>query len=62
VQFRLPEELRSVEPVLRELIQARVGRARWKSGSRFTPADCGRAADQRERRFARGRSPKHRER
>ena len=26
VQFRLPEELRSVEPARRELIQARVGR------------------------------------
>src|SRR5258708_24901163 len=28
VQFRLPEELRSVEPALRELIQARVGRGK----------------------------------
>src|SRR5947207_4219368 len=26
VQFRLPDELRTVEPALRELIQARVGR------------------------------------
>jgi uncharacterized protein (TIGR00255 family) len=28
VQFRLPEELRTVEPMLRELIQARVGRGK----------------------------------
>jgi uncharacterized protein (TIGR00255 family) len=28
VQFRLPEELRAVEPALRELIQARVGRGK----------------------------------
>src|SRR5689334_19094478 len=28
VQFRLPDELRAVEPALRELIQARVGRGK----------------------------------
>jgi len=38
VQFRLSEELRTVEPALRELIQARVARgrawpaARWSAG------------------------------
>ncbi|MGB5082252.1 MAG: YicC/YloC family endoribonuclease [Burkholderiales bacterium] len=37
VQFRLPEELRAVEPVLRELIQARVGRGKVECRVAVTP-------------------------
>ncbi len=37
VQFRLPEELRSVEPALRELIQARVGRGKVECRVSVTP-------------------------
>ncbi len=37
VQFRLPEELRSVEPALRELIQARVSRGKVEIRVSVTP-------------------------
>lgn len=37
VQFRLPEELRAVEPALRELIQARVGRGKVECRVSVTP-------------------------
>jgi len=37
VQFRLPEELRTVEPALRELIQARVGRGKVECRVSVTP-------------------------
>src|SRR5258706_1251688 len=37
VQFRLPEELRSGEPALRELIQARVGRGKEEIRVSVTP-------------------------
>src|SRR5690349_19839493 len=37
VQFRLPDELRSVEPALRELIQARVGRGKVECRVSVTP-------------------------
>src|SRR6267143_2856571 len=37
VQLRLPEELRSVEPALRELIQARVGRGKVEIRVSVTP-------------------------
>src|SRR3979490_522356 len=37
VQFRLAEELRSVEPALRELIQARVGRGKGEIRVSVTP-------------------------
>ena len=37
LQFRLPEELRSVEPALRELIQARVGRGKVECRVALTP-------------------------
>jgi uncharacterized protein (TIGR00255 family) len=37
VQFRLPEELRAVEPTLRELIQARVGRGKVECRVSVTP-------------------------
>jgi len=41
VQFRLPEELRAVEPVLRELIQARVGRGKVECRVAVTPPTGG---------------------
>jgi len=37
VQFRLPDELRPVEPALRELIQARVGRGKVECRVSVTP-------------------------
>ena len=37
VQFRLPDELRAVEPALRELIQARVGRGKVECRVSVTP-------------------------
>src|SRR5438876_417229 len=37
VQFRLPDELRAVEPMLRELIQARVGRGKVECRISLTP-------------------------
>ncbi|HKW36915.1 MAG TPA: YicC/YloC family endoribonuclease [Burkholderiales bacterium] len=37
VQFRLPDELRSAEPALRELIQARVGRGKVECRVSVTP-------------------------
>ena len=37
VQFRLPDELRTVEPALRELIQARVGRGKVECRVAVTP-------------------------
>jgi len=37
VQFRLPDELRTVEPALRELIQARVGRGKVECRVSVTP-------------------------
>jgi len=37
LQFRLPEELRAVEPTLRELIQARVGRGKVECRISVTP-------------------------
>jgi len=37
LQFRLPEELRSAEPALRELIQARVGRGKVECRVAVTP-------------------------
>ena len=37
VQFRLPEELRTVEPALRELIQARVTRGKVECRVSVTP-------------------------
>src|SRR6266496_284429 len=37
VQFRLPDELRAVEPMLRELIQARVGRGKVECRVSVTP-------------------------
>ena len=37
LQFRLPDELRSVEPALRELIQARVGRGKVECRVSVTP-------------------------
>jgi uncharacterized protein (TIGR00255 family) len=37
VQFRLPDELRPVEPTLRELIQARVGRGKVECRVSVTP-------------------------
>jgi uncharacterized protein (TIGR00255 family) len=37
LQFRLPEELRTVEPSLRELIQARVGRGKVECRVALTP-------------------------
>jgi uncharacterized protein (TIGR00255 family) len=37
VQFRMPEELRAAEPVLRELIQARVGRGKVECRFAVTP-------------------------
>src|SRR5207248_3103225 len=37
VQFRLPDELRTVEPALRELIQARVGRGKVECQVAVTP-------------------------
>jgi len=37
VQFRLPDELRPVEPALRELIQTRVGRGKVECRISVTP-------------------------
>src|SRR5713101_7161565 len=37
VQFRLPDELRAAEPMLRELIQARVGRGKVECRVSLTP-------------------------
>src|SRR2546429_5084327 len=37
VQFRLPDELRTVEPALREMIQSRVGRGKVECRVSITP-------------------------
>ncbi len=45
ISLRLPDELRSLEPLLREQISARIGRGKVECSLRYTPADQTGAAE-----------------